>query len=158
MTKREAVRQTEQERTLCALGFTAAEAEQLRRISMTLHRWHEGECGSDHACLVRGKGWDRDTGSFVYDDDGAPYWEHSGGSGKAQYTKTADREKGAKRRLAGILDRVNKARHRCEHPQAGLRYYVQGDPRGAALYILRPGDVPEGKDEGSYYSRGVCVW
>jgi hypothetical protein len=36
--------------------------------------------------------------------------------------------------------------------------YIQTDPRGAALYILRPGDVPEGKDAGAYYNRGICVY
>lgn len=36
--------------------------------------------------------------------------------------------------------------------------YVQTDPRGAALYILRPEDVPEGQDVGSYYTRGICVY
>ena len=36
--------------------------------------------------------------------------------------------------------------------------YIQGDPRGAALYILRPGDVPDGADAASYYNRGVCVY
>lgn len=39
-----------------------------------------------------------------------------------------------------------------------LSAYVQGDPRGAALYILRPGDVPEGENAESYYSRGVAVY
>jgi hypothetical protein len=41
------------------------------------------------------------------------------------------------------------------HP--ALSYYVQGDPRGAVLYILRAGDVPEGESADSYYSRGVVV-
>ena len=36
--------------------------------------------------------------------------------------------------------------------------YVQGDPRGCALYILRPNDVPTGKDADAYYSRGVPVF
>ena len=39
-----------------------------------------------------------------------------------------------------------------------LTPYVQGDPRGASLYILKPGDVPEGADVGAYYSRGVAVY
>lgn len=59
----------------------------------------------------------------------------------------ADRETGALRRLASIL-----AAHDT------LAYYVQTDPRGAALYILRPGDVPPGEDKGSYYTRGICVY
>jgi hypothetical protein len=31
-------------------------------------------------------------------------------------------------------------------------------PRGAALYILKPGDVPEGEDVSAWYSRGVAVY
>ena len=41
LTKREAIRQTAQENTLRDLGCTMAEADALRRISMTLHRWAE---------------------------------------------------------------------------------------------------------------------
>jgi hypothetical protein len=39
-----------------------------------------------------------------------------------------------------------------------LSSYIQTDPRGAALYIIRPGDVPEGGDVNAYYSRGICVY
>jgi hypothetical protein len=39
-----------------------------------------------------------------------------------------------------------------------LSVYVQGDPRGASLYVLRPGDVPEGERADAYYSRGVAVY
>ena len=41
--------------------------------------------------------------------------------------------------------------------RVGASLYVQGDPRGAPLYLIFPGDVPEGQDVGSYYSRGLCV-
>jgi hypothetical protein len=40
---------------------------------------------------------------------------------------------------------------------ATVSAYIQPDPRGAALYILRPGDVPVGERADSYYSRGLCV-
>ena len=59
---------------------------------------------------------------------------------------TPDREKGALARLNTIL-----ARH------APLRAWIQGDPRGVALYIIRPGDVPAGKSDDAYYSRGLAV-
>jgi hypothetical protein len=39
-----------------------------------------------------------------------------------------------------------------------LTAYVQTDPRGAALYVLRPGDVPDGADVSAYYSRGIAVY
>lgn len=40
----------------------------------------------------------------------------------------------------------------------GLDWYHQGDPRGCAVYVLRPGDVREGEDKGSVYSRGIAVY
>ena len=39
-----------------------------------------------------------------------------------------------------------------------LEAYIQTDPRGAALYILRPGDIPEGVRAESCYDRGICVY
>ena len=45
---------------------------------------------------------------------------------------------------------------------SGATVYAAGwpthDPRGAALYLLRPGDVPVGQDASAYYSRGVVVY
>jgi len=39
-----------------------------------------------------------------------------------------------------------------------LTTYIQTDPRGAALYILRPGDIEAGDKVESCYTRGVCVF
>ena len=71
---------------------------------------------------------------------------HAHNEKKPRYYRVPDRERGALKRLAKIMER---------YPT--LKAYVQGDPRGAALYILRPGDVPEGKDADAYYSRGIVV-
>ena len=177
MTRQEAIRQTEQANRLVALGFTAAEAKQLRRISMILHRWHERECGSDSACVVRGR-WDHVRQTFDYDDHGLVFEEYAGRSGRDRYARVPDRETGAKRRLATILaarnGREEPIQHTaetcpgrpcsdaCDHVERydgiTIRAYLQTDPRGAALYLLRPGDVPEGERDDSYYSRGVCVY
>jgi hypothetical protein len=139
MTKTEYTRRAHLAQTLAALGFTATEAEQLRRISNTLHRWHELECGTDSGCIERD------------DTTGCPYWVSEWGAqwgtGKRTRRPIADRESGAYRRLGAIL-----ARHQ------PLAAYIQTDPRGAPLYILRPGDVPEGSDPASCYSRGICVY
>jgi hypothetical protein len=121
----------------------------LRRISMTLHRWHEMECGdgNDYGSWTIARGH-KANGAFEYDDNGAPYLEyHSHTANGATYTKIPDRERGALKRLATIMTR---------YPT--LKAYVQGDPRGASLYILRPGDVPEGESANSYYSRGIAVY
>lgn len=130
-TKREFERQRRQESVLMGLGFSAEESAQLRRISMTLNRWYELECGSDAGAIER----DEKTNK--------PYWR----SGNGQKWPTADRESGALKRLADIMSR-----------HAPLSHYIQGDPRGAALYILRPDDVPSGADPGAYYDRGIAVY
>lgn len=159
MNKREAIRQNEQENALLALGFTRDEAQALRRISMTLRRWYEQECGDGN-----------DYGSWAIERDECtdiPYMIHHHyrhGTGKDSMTKTriADREKGAIKRLDKIIadrnDREIGAVLRGERDIITLSYYLQTDPRGAALYIIRPGDVPEGKDVSAYYSRALCVY
>ena len=134
MTRKEAYRQNHQAHELMALGFTGEEAEALRRISLTLHRWAEHECNGD---IER----DGDDG------DGRPFRSHAAMGGKHLAYPVPDRERGALRRLASIM---------AKYPH--LTAYHQGDPRGAALYILRPGDVPEGKHADAYYNRGVCVY
>lgn len=162
MTRREAERLTIQADRLRALGFTRDEAEALRRISMTLQRWFEQECGSSD---------NYGSWSIERDEngDGPPFMVHhhySHGAWKDTVTRTriADRETGARKRLARIVDACNKARrtHLEDNsvlaPLAPLAFYVQTDPRGAALYILRAGDVPAGGDVSSYYTRGICVY
>ena len=143
------------------------DAESLRRISMTLRRWFALECGDSNTygswAIVRGAyvtnaGFDPAIeGSkrrlFQHDDDGKPFLEHhhyAHGRGKdsVSYSPMADREAGARKRLASILARY-----------PGLQAYIQTDPRGCALYILPPGAVKEGEDVSSVYSsRGIAVY
>ena len=117
---------------LIRAGIDYDDALALRRISMTLHRWHELECGDGNGCISR------------RESDGKPFWEtpsrHNGPA-------IADREAGALKRLAKLM---------AGYPALG--FYIQGDPRGAALYILRPGDVPNGCSADGYYSRGLAVY
>jgi hypothetical protein len=146
-TKKEAARLTAQENTLCTLGFTPDESERLRRISLTLRRWHELECGIDGGCIERD------------DATGRPYWRADSG----RRWPVADREAGALRRLQKIMRDVNERRFVGDTASTldahcdDLNTYIQPDPRGAALYILRPGDVPAGERADSYYTRGLCV-
>lgn len=125
---------------------------------MTLHRWHELECGdgNDYAswCVVRGRKVD---GNFVYDENGklpgsgAFEERHVHTENKARYTRIPDRERGALKRLAKIV---------VKYP--GFAPYVQGDPRGPALYILRPTDWQIGddttRDLAEIYTRGIAVY
>lgn len=149
MTKTEAERRTALENALMTLGFTRDESDALRRISMTLRRWHELECGVNGGCIER------------HEVTGRPHWIPAiTGWG---YT-VPDRERGALRRLQKIMHAVNERRFvgdaaSCLNPNCDdLAYYIQPDPRGAALYILRPGDVPANARAESYYTRGLCVY
>lgn len=115
-------------RALEAEGVTYQDAQALRRISMTLRRWYEMECGGD---IER----DEETGlTYSRTVRGTRY-------------RTRDMETGALKRLAAIMAR---------YPH--LKAYVQGDPRGCALYILRMQDVIEELEADGYYNRGIAVY
>ena len=146
-SKREKERQTAQENNLMNLGFTQWEAEKLRRISMTLQRWHELECGNDYGCIER----DEETNKA--------YWLNSR---TMKRSPIADRETRAKKRLFTILGNRNTRQwviagtHSVK--DVAITAYIQTDPRGAALYLIRPTDVLEGVSIESSYNRGICVY
>lgn len=117
---------------LIMCGISSDDAKSLRRISLTLHSWHEHEC---NGTIQR----DGENG------DGAPAWYNPNTC--KRIGPAYDRERGALKRLAAIMARY-----------PALASYVQGDPRGCSLYILRPGDVPGGQNAESYYSRGIAVY
>lgn len=125
---------------LTGLGIDHCDALELRRIAMTLHRWHELECGdSDN---YKSYAIERD------DETGKPYmciYPHS--DAKVRRYPVADRERGANKRLIAIMTK---------YPE--FTSYVQGDPRGASLYIVRKSDIPEGACIDSCYNRGVAVY
>ena len=112
--------------------------------------WHDLEEAGLGPVLDKNRSKEESTGDsdelaiLVRDEDtGRPYWLNSH---TMKRWPIRDLEAGAMRRLKDIMAR---------YPD--LAYYVQGDPRGCALYILRPGDVPEGGDPSCYYSRGIAV-
>lgn len=114
------------------LGVTLEDSLALRRISMTLHRWHELECGTEHGCITRGAA------------TGKAYWLNEN-TGKRY--RIADRKTGALKRLAVLMAR---------YPD--LAAYVHTDPRGAALYLCRQ-DALRGMDIKSCYSSiGVAIY
>ena len=128
MTKR----QVERYRWLCnavePYGIGWEDLGQLLRASRTLSCWGEHEC----------------NGTIQRDEDtGIPYW-WSPDTGE-RLSRAPDREVGALKRAERIA---------AEH---GLTIYHQPDPRGCALYLLRPGDVPAGERAESYYTRGIAV-
>ena len=103
---------------------------------MTLQRWSALECGTEHGAIER----DEVTGK--------PYMRHGMQSdGKVWRYPVRDRENGALKRLQAIASR---------YPQ--FIAYHQGDPRGAALFLVAKTDIPEGKTVDSYYSRGIAIY
>lgn len=136
---------------LQALGFTYDESAALRRIEMTLHRWDESECGDSNAfsswCVERDEATNKPF-RYVY-----PH------NGPMRRYPIADREAGAKRRLAQIVMNRNlrlEPRIGDAHPEF-IRAYHQSDCRGAALYLVRARDIPAGTSIDSCYNRGLCV-
>ena len=115
-----------------ALDFD--DAWTLRRAALTLHRWREGECGDGNGYASWAIERDQTTG--------IPYRVTYPHTGATRRRRIPDREKGALRRIADVCARN------------GLTYYVQTDPRGAPLYVARPGD---GMTDSNYSSIGVCI-
>lgn len=114
---------------LAKLGITNMDALALRRIEMTLHRWHEREC----------------NGEIQRDEQTSKPYAYTMYDGKRRHL-VPDLEKGAARRLLKTMSR---------YPQ--LRSYVQCDPRGCALYILRAEDIGPDERIDSVYTRGISV-
>ena len=132
MNKQETQRRARLVATLQNLGFTTDEADQLRRISNTLQNWYELECGTEQGHIERDEKTDK---PYFYNDR------------TGNRNPVNDREKGAYKRLSAIM---------ASRPH--LAAYIQGDPRGAALYILRPDDVPAGSRANSCYTNGICIY
>jgi hypothetical protein len=133
MTKREAQRYVWLCEALRNHGITQDEVDTLLRAQRTLHTWAVHECNGD---IER----DETTGKTYR----VLRYVRLSEEREKRYT-TPDRETGALRRADDIAE------------AHGLTIYHQGDPRGCCLYLLRPGDVPEGKDPGSCYSNGIAV-
>lgn len=113
---------------LIGAGFSYDDANKIRLIEKTLHRWAEAECNGE---IERNEQTQKPVRVIE--------WE----SGRKTYP-TADRETGAIKRLEKILT---------QYPE--WTYYHQTDPRGAALYMIRKADVVQPLE--SNYSRGIAI-
>ncbi len=149
---------------LARLGFTMEEADKLRRIEKTLHRWAEAECGDSNGSC-----------SWMVERDEAtdkPMFVRQWHDGKISRWPIPDRERGALKRLEAIVDSVSirnvttNAAHADYSNTApdkladkfGLWFYHQTDPRGTALYVGRKSDLrPNQELESCYSSAGVAV-
>lgn len=118
-------------------GITWDDVQRLRRIALTLHRWHELECGVDGGGIER----DEVTGKVT--------WYSAATGARTPYP---DRETPCLKRLDAI---------RAKYP--GYGFYVQGDPRGASLYVITPHSMATVRERGltldiCYSSYGVAVF
>lgn len=147
---------------LQSLGFTFEESQQLRRISITLSKWAEMECGDGN-----------DYASWSIERDETtqkPYLVTYPHSGPSRRRRVADREAGALKRLKAIVDARNAREFEgialvsdpSKHPN-WIHAYHQSDPRGCALYLVKASDLPEGQGEtmksilSRFYNRGLAV-
>lgn len=138
MTKRQAENYSRLTDTLARLGFDYAEREALIRIERTLARWGELECGDGN-----------DFASWAVERDeatGKPYLVTHPHTGKSYRRAIPDREAGAKKRLAKLME-----------SRPHLLAYHQGDPRGCCLYIVPANAVGPGESLDSVYTRGVAI-
>ena len=122
------------------LGITEADARALRRISLTLRRWYELECGDGHGHIER----DEHTGKPRYHRD---HHSDEDPHDPRAWSYIADRETGAKVRLRTIMAR---------YPH--LSPYVQTDPRGASLYLLTDRQRVAGQPIDNHYSNGLAIY
>ena len=129
-------------RRLQDAGISWEHANTLRRISMTLQRWGELECGNSNDMFSYGIERDEETGK--------PYMVrhyHNGVLKNITKEPIPDREKGALKRLQAIMN---------QYPDYVA--YHQTDPRGCAVYVIRKDDIPEGVKLDSCYNRGIAAY
>jgi hypothetical protein len=122
------------------LGIAYADACALRRISLTLRRWFELECGDGHGHIER----DEETGRPRYHRDNHSYIDPHD---PRAWSCIADRETGAQVRLSKIMAR---------YPH--LTPYIQTDPRGASLYLLTERQRVPGQPIENHYSNGTAIY
>lgn len=121
------------------LGFTIEESLELFKIERTLHRWHE-----------------RDANGEIYRDEktGKVYGVfecHRRGP-----TRTRLPIKNMEKLALKKLEAIETAVARLPHPK--LYFYVQGDPRGVALYICEAKNIKTGCTIDQCYTNGFGVY
>lgn len=116
------------------MGIDYDTAVTLRRIELTLTSWGERETGGSQGCIQRDEKTDK------------PYNTWEGSDGKIHRVLIADREKGALKRLAKIME---------AYP--ALVAHHQTDCRGVSLYIVQRSDIREGEKLDEVYTRGIAV-
>lgn len=104
----------------------------LLRIEKKLRRWHELQCGAD-------AGHVEEVG-----EEGSGNWEFVNRHGHRSPIRNA-------------TEQARKTLNAFKTVDPDLLFYVQTDPRGCALYLLKKSQVESGEDVNAVYSRGVAI-
>ena len=104
--------------------------KELIRLSRRLRRWHERLCGDSYGVVEE----EEDGRCFFLTYEGHRY-------------RVRNMGRAAERRVAEIM---------AKFPE--LVYYIQGDPRGPALYILNKEDVDPALPLASQYLKGEPIY
>jgi len=122
-------------------GFTYNETTALLKAERALRKWGELECGT-------GDG-NRSVHVFRDEETGKPFYRveyRVGNEWKERVQPKRDTEKAALAKVDAIMA-----------GKTGFRAYHQTDPRGCALYIIRPGDIEAGENVHALYNRGIAL-
>ena len=121
-------------------GFTHDETSALLKAERALRKWGELECGTG----------DGNRSVHIFrDESGKPFYSvqfYAGGQWRERIQPRRDTEKAALAKVDAIMAR-----------KTGFRTYHQTDPRGCALYIIRPGDIEAGENVHALYNRGIAL-
>jgi hypothetical protein len=104
----------------------------LLRIEKKLRRWHELQCGVEAGHVEEVGG------------EGSGKWEFVNRHGNRSPIRDPGKQ-------------ADKALNVFTAENPDLFFYVQTDPRGCALYLLKKSDAQSGEKLGSVYCRGVAI-
>jgi hypothetical protein len=121
-------------------GFTHDETTALLRAERALRKWGELKCGTG----------DKNRSISVFrDESGKPFYRvqfYAGGQWRETVQPKRDTEKAAWNKVQSIMA-----------SKPGFSAYHQTDPRGCALYVIRPGDIEAGGNVRALYNRGIAL-
>lgn len=118
--------------SLAHFNLSPDDIAKLLRIEKKLRRWHELQCGVDAGRVEEVGG------------EGSGKWEFVNRHGNRSPIRDAGKQ-------------ARKALNACTAGNPDLIFYVQTDPRGYALYLLKKSQVETGEDVNAVYNRGVAI-
>jgi len=121
-------------------GFTYDDTTALLKAERALRKWGELTCGT---------GDGNRSVHISRDESGRPFYRvqfYAGGQWRERIKPRRDTEKAALAKVDAIMAK-----------KLGFRAYHQTDPRGCALYVIRPSDIEPGENVRALYSRGIAI-